>query len=143
MRFKFRMYTDENDLFLRDYLIPERFTVGDFQRFLLRDLDYHPDRPAYFAPADEEWIWGKALPADTPLAERNYERLVYCFDPDEERFFYLELTGSEQGEGGAEVLFANGGPPDQAGFTGGGRSIFDEAMNDFDDFEGDDDYYDE
>ncbi len=140
------MYTDEDDLFLRDYLVPESWSLAQFHQFIARDLDYLPDLPAFFAPADEEWIWGNPLPEATRLETlAGQSNLVFCFEPADERFMYLEKTGVVPGESAPEIVYSNGEAPDQRDIDAGGRgsSIFDEAMNDFGDFDGDDAYGDD
>lgn len=78
------------------------------------------------------------------------DRLIYLFDLFAERAYYLELTGAYEAEAGASYpreIYAVADVPDQydptmvSGDDDG--SIFDDAMGDFSDFEGDDAYDDE
>lgn len=150
MQLQFRMYTDEDDLFLRDFRVPGKWTLLEFHQFLTDELHYTPDPTASIFPADDTWEWGEeiTLSDENPealtrigLLAHDNTRLIYRFDRENDRFMYLEMTGMEAGDGQAEVIFANGEAPRQ--FDTGEGSMFDEAMNEFDDFEGDDDYDDE
>ncbi len=150
MLLQFRMYTDEDDLFLRDFRVPGKWTLLEFHQFLCDELHYTPDPTASFFPADDEWEWGEEISLEENSLEamtrigllaHDHTHLIYQFDRDNDRFMYLEVTGMDAGDGGAEVIFSNGEAPRQ--FVSGEGSAFDEAMDEFDDFEGDDDYDDE
>lgn len=150
MLLQFRMYTDEDDLFLRDFRVPGKWTLLEFHQFLTDELRYRPDPTASFFRTDDAWEWGEeiALDENNPDAQTRIgllthgnARLIYRFDRENDRFMYLEMKGMDAGDGEAEVIFANGDAPRQ--FGSGGGSIFGEAMNEFDDFDGDDDYDDQ
>ena len=77
------------------------------------------------------------------------DRLIYLFDMFGDRAYFLELTGAYEarpGESYPREIYAREEVPDQyrAGVVQSGEgSIFDEVMDDFRDFEGDDNYDDE
>ena len=54
MIFRFRMLSDENDNFVRDYEVPYDMTLLDFHRFLLESLEYEECMTSFFT-ADERW----------------------------------------------------------------------------------------
>ena len=135
MIFRFRMLSDENDNFVRDYEVPYDMTLLDFHRFLLESLEYEECMTSFFT-ADERWeklgeFTLMDMGEDSPGAPRPMEsvtlgqiihnlrdRLIYLFDMFGDRY---RAGVVQSGEG----------------------SIFDEVMDDFRDFEGDDNYDDE
>ena len=58
MIFRFRMLSDENDNFVRDYEVPYDMTLLDFHRFLLESLEYEECMTSFFT-------------ADVPLPPRK------------------------------------------------------------------------
>ena len=54
MIFRFRMLSDENDNFVRDYEVPYDMTLLDFHRFLLEALEYEECMTSFFT-ANERW----------------------------------------------------------------------------------------
>ena len=165
MILQFRMLSDENDNFVRDYEVMYDMTLYDFHRFILASLDYE-DCMASFFTADDRWEriheftamdMGGGEDAPTPMSEvlltqvlrNNRDRLVYQFDMFTQRAYYLELTGAKEAEKGFEyprVAFENAPAPDQFDPDAVGSdegSIFDEMMGEFNDFDGDDSYDDE
>ena len=52
MIFKFRMLSDENDNFLREYEVPYDMTLLELHRFICRDLKYDPDNMVSFFLSD-------------------------------------------------------------------------------------------
>ena len=54
MVFRFRMLSDENDRFVRDYEIMYDATLLDFHEFLLEALEYEPCMASFFT-ADNRW----------------------------------------------------------------------------------------
>lgn len=92
------------------------------------------------------------------IVREKFGRLIYVFDIFAERQFFIELIESKFAEEGVEyprIAAAAGDPPaqqraedDAPGHSAGiawadDRSIFDEAMDEFGTFEGDDSYDDE
>lgn len=86
------------------------------------------------------------------IIHERFDRLLYVFDLFTERRFFIELLEAKFAEEGVEyprTTASVGEPPlqyDAAGAAGAGiedRSMFDEAMDEFGAFEGDDTYDDE
>ena len=145
MVFRFRMLSDENDNFVRDYEVPYDMTLLDFHNFILRSLEYEECMASFFT-ADERWEklreftlmdmddGSEGAPAAMEsvtlgqIIHNNRDRLIYLFDMFGDRAYFLELTGAYETSKTA---------------TAGEGSIFDEVMGEFNDFEGDDNYDDE
>lgn len=169
MVFRFRMLSDENDHFVRDYEVLYDMTLQDFHSFILQTLEYEECMASFFT-ADARWNklreftlmdMGEAgedapLPmADVRLGQilhNNRDRLIYLFDMFGDRAYYLELTGAYEAEPDANYpreIFARAEAPDQYDPSKNHAdeedegSIFDEMMGDFKEFEGDDNYDDE
>lgn len=167
MVFRFRMLSDENDNFVRDYEVLYDMTLLEFHNFLLEALEYEPCMASFFT-ADNRWEKLREFTLmdmgeggeEEPEAMENVrlgqiihqlrDRLIYLFDLFAERAYYLELTGAYEAEAGASYpreIYAVADVPDQydptmvSGDDDG--SIFDDAMGDFSDFEGNDAYDDE
>ncbi len=166
MILKFRMLSDENDNFVRDYELPHEMTLAELHAFIIGSLAYD-DCMASFFTADDRWERGreftlmdmgeegedapmpmdKVTLAELVVAECN--RLIYQFDMFGDRAYYLELVDSAQPQQGLEyprVAFENAPAPDQYdpdAVNSDEGSIFDEMMGDFGDFDGDDSYDDE
>lgn len=162
MIFKFRMLTDENDRFLREYEIPYDATLLDFHRFICRDLKYSDNEMASFFLSDERWqklqeftltdMGEEGVTAPIPMENavlreiirQKNERLLYVFDLFEDRAFFLQLCDSKKQEPDTEypqAVNSEGEAPDQFNMDmlPGERSVFEEAMDDFSGFEGSDD----
>lgn len=167
---KFRMLSDENDNFLRDYEVPSNMTLLDLHNYICRSLEYDANNITSFFTSNK--LWEKlqeftlmdmgAEPYDDPeqnaallmedvtLADamEHSNRLIYHFDMIGDRALYLELLESyeEEGEDSRPRLTkTEESAPDQfiaADSLGDRESIFDEVMSDFDDFEGDEEYDD-
>ena len=152
MLLQFRMLSDEDDNFLRDYLLPPSMTLADLHAFISDDLKYEKENMASFFLSDKEWnrlaeytymdMGIEDNDPNTPkpmtnltLAEAilgNYNRLIYQFDVMGDRALYLELIDAQRDkDGDPQVMLANGEAPDQfdpeASPTN--RSIFDEIMS--------------
>ena len=54
MVFKFRMLSDENDRFVRDYEVMYDMSLADFEGFIREDLEYDPAMTSFFT-ADDRW----------------------------------------------------------------------------------------
>ena len=166
MLLQFRMLSDEDDNFLRDYLLPPSMTLADLHAFISDDLKYEKENMASFFLSDKDWnrlaeytymdMGMEDNDPNTPkpmtnltLAEAilgNYNRLIYQFDVMGDRALYLELIDAQRDkDGDPQVMLANGEAPDQfdpeASPTN--RSIFDEIMSDFEGFECDENYTDD
>ncbi len=166
MIFHFRMLCDEDDYFLREYEVPYDMTLSDFREFIDRDVHYRSDSVTSFFTADSQWnkleeftsvdmdmgeteAEGPRVMSDTLLSQilhNNRDRLIYCFDLFGDRAFYLELTGAKKTEAGVEyprtVATQNDAPDQDHPENAEGHSMFDEAMDEFSDFNGTDTYND-
>lgn len=167
MIFRFRMLSDENDHFVRDYEVMYDMSLFDFHRFILASLEYE-DCMASFFTADERWEKQREFTLvdmgdgsdEGPqpmegvtlgqLIHNSRERLIYLFDMFGDRAYFLQLTGSYQAEPGAvypREIFAQADAPDQydpsKNAVADEGSAFDEMMGDFNGFDGDEGYDDE
>lgn len=164
MVFKFRMLSDENDRFVRDYEALYDTTLLAFHEFLRDSLGYEEGMVSFFT-ADERWQKREEFTlmdmndgsehAPRAMAEvtlgqilhRNRDRLIYQFDLFGDRAYYLELTGTAEAAGGVgypREVYAEGAVPDQYDPTALEQegSIFEEMMSDFKEFEGEEGYDD-
>ena len=163
---KFRMLTDENDHFVRDFDIPADITLLEMHNFITRALGYDECMASFFT-ADDRWErlreftlmdMGEAgddapLPMDGVLVgqviRRIHDRLIWLFDMFANRAYYLEVMDAAEPEAGRQypcVTFEHAEAPDQYDpemSDDDTRSIFEEMMGDYSDFEGDDSYDDE
>lgn len=167
MIYQFRALSDENDRFARDYQLMYDATLRDFHNFICADLGFDPESMASFFLSDRGWEklreftlfdMGGDFGDEAPLTmdgvtlheviEDNGDRLIYTFDIFGDRSLYMEMTGVYKSEDGAaypRTILSEGDAPDQfdADAATGADSIFDEAMDEFGGFEGDDSYQDE
>lgn len=166
---RFRMLSDEDDNFIREYSIPYETTLLDLHNFICKDLGFDNQSITSFFISDREWnklaeftsidmdiyeeAGGETPPnmVDIPLPtviRRNHDRLIYLFDTLGERALYLELISSaDGGDNSPKVLLSEGPAPEQFSIEGASpaksSSIYDEIMSDFNEFEGDDTYDDD
>lgn len=174
MIFKFRMLSDESAAFVRDYEVPYDMNLADFHTYVRESVGYAPAAMASIFLSDAEWGKGREftsedlgfetdaetendLPTPVPMERvslgqiihERFGRLIYVFDPFNERRFYIELLEAKCAEEGIEyprTVAEAGEPPlqyDAAAGEADERSMFDEAMDEFGAFEGDDTYDDE
>lgn len=168
MIFQFRALSDENDRFLRDYQLMYNATLKDFHDFICGDLSFDGESMASFFIADREWekqqeftLMDMAPDESMPDAPRPMDRvridevigdtgdrLIYTFDAFGDRSLFMEMVGVYKAEEGTEyphTVLAEGAAPRQfdAGALAGEDSLFDEAMDEFCGFEGDDSYQDD
>ena len=168
MVFRFRMLSDENDNFVRDYEAMYDMTLLDFHDFILQSLEYEPCMASFFT-ADDRWEKQREFTSvemddgsgDAPAAMESVtlgqvihnrrDRLIYLFDMFGDRAYFLELTGTFEAEKGASYpreIYAQAAAPDQydpskTHAEDDDGSIFGEVRSEFSDFEGDDNYDDE
>lgn len=169
MILKFRMLSDENDNFVRDFEVDPMMKLSEFHSFITTSIGYDECMASFFT-ADEEWqrvreftlmdmgdtgYDGEDAPmpmGEITLAEiivSNYKRLIYQFDLIANRAFYIELVASSEPNLALEyprVAFENAPVPDQYdpdAVDSNAGSIFDEMMGDYGEFDGDSDYDDE
>ncbi|MEE1099840.1 MAG: hypothetical protein UHY58_07950 [Alistipes sp.] len=165
--FKFRMLSDENDHFVRDYDVLSDMTLYEFHEFIRNSLEYE-DNVVSFFQADDRWeklreftLMDMGLDGgddNSPVAMTDVtlqqimrhigDRLIYQFDLFGNRAYYLELIEVERADPEFHYpreSFAHGATPDQyeAGLIEDEGSIFDEMMGSYSDFEGDDSMDDE
>lgn len=167
MIFKLRMLCDEDDNFVRDYEVPYTFSLLDFHNFICEDLDYDSENMSSFFLSDKRWeklqeftlmdmgddsMENSPIPMEKAtlgqLLHNINDRLIYVFDSFEDRSMFLELTGAEKENKDFDyprILFSHGDAPDQfdASASTSNKSIFEEAMDDYSDFDGDDTFEDE
>ncbi len=168
--FRFRMLSDENDNFVRDYEVRYDMTLLEFHNFLLEVLEYDPCMASFFT-ADRMWEKQReftlmdmgdsetGLPTEKmenvclgQIIHNQRDRLIYLFDMLGDRAYYLELTGAykeEPGNSYPREIFARAEVPDQYDPSKNvteeseEQSAFEEMMSDFNEFEDDDNYDDE
>lgn len=169
MIFKFRMLSDENDNFIRDYEVPYDATLLDFHKYICKNLGYDPDNMASFFLSDSQWekvreftlfeVDDDEIDAETApvpmdsvaigqVIHKNHDRLIYVFDIFGDRALFLELmatTPIDKSIKYPRTTLAEADAPNQfdADMSESGGSIFDDAMSDFNNFDGDDSYDDE
>ncbi len=166
--YRFRMLSDENDHFVRDYEVPATLTLLEFHDFIIEALEYEPCISSFFT-ADAQWerleeftTVDMGFNPEQELSEAKaprpmesiklcevlhymHDRLIYNFDLFGARAFYLELIEAVEtphAERYPRESFAHATAPDQydADATNNDGSIFDEMMDDFDSFDGEEIY---
>lgn len=165
--YRFRMLSDENDNFVRDFEVPAESSLLDMHDFIIEMLGYDPCITSFYA-ADEQWqplneytsmdmgLAADATMPSTPMAEARvcdvmhnlHDRLIYLFDNINQRAYYLELVEAKKPQDGMtypRLQFEHSPAPDQYDPEANEQSdsIFDEMMGEYNDFEGDDNYDDE
>lgn len=170
MVFHFRMLSDENDNFVRDYQVLYDMSLLDFHRFICQDLGFDDENMCSFYLSDSQWdklqeytlmdmgLSPEETPEGMPIAmdsvllgqvvQNKNERLIYLFDVLGDRALYLELMQSMEASESATyplVSLSESAAPGQfePNEDDDNGSIFDDVMSEFDDFSGDDQYDDE
>lgn len=107
--YRFRVLSDENDEFYRDFELTSEHTLFDFHKAIQKELNFDPSQMASFFTCDEEWeklqefilfeieddtesntiVMDVALLTEFIKAER--QRLIYVFDQIEDRQLFVEL----------------------------------------------------
>ena len=161
------MLSDENDNFVRDFEVSHEMNLRQLHDFIISSIGYD-DCMASFYTADAHWspiqefsqmdlgdeqFEGAPIAMDkVTLAElvvSEYNRLIYQFDMLTDRAFYLEVVSATQPNPQLEyprVSFENARVPDQYdpdAVPADDGSIFEEMMDEFGEFDGDDNYDDE
>ena len=169
MVFRFRMLSDENDNFVRDFEIMASSTLLELHEFIIAMLGYDPCMASFFT-ADDRWertkeftfmdmgmgVGDGGFGTPEPMASARLEnvltllhdRLIYLFDPFNERAYYMELIEAKEPQDGMKyprLQFEHSPAPDQYDpeATEESGSIFEEMMSDYNEFDGDDGYDDE
>ncbi len=162
--YKFRMLSDENDHFVRDYEVGSETTLLELHNFIIESLDYEPCIASFYT-ADNRWerlaeftaenmgledIDDDELEGDIPtkpmegvklsdIMTHLHDRLIYLFDMFGNRAYFLELVDYKEVAKGdfPREVFAHSAAPDQydPSESEEGASIFDEMMGDFSDFD--------
>ena len=167
MILRLRMLSDENDNFVRDFEVSHEMNLLELHNFIIASIGYD-DCMASFYSADDQWqplqefslmdlgdeqfegapiAMEKVSLAELVVSECN--RLIYQFDMIADRAFYLEVVSATQPNPELEyprVSFENARVPDQYdpdAVPADDGSIFDEIMDEFGEFDGDDSYDDE
>ena len=167
MILRLRMLSDENDNFVLDFEVSHEMTLLELHKFIIESIEYD-DCMASFYTADEQWnpmqefslmdlgeesfegapvAMDKVTLAELVVSECN--RLIYQFDMLADRAFYLEVVSVNQPNPELDyprVSFENARVPDQYdpdAVPADDGSIFDEIMDEFGEFDGDDNYDDE
>lgn len=167
MIFKFTVLSDEIEGFIREYEVPDNMDLLGFHDFICNDLEYDTSNFSSFFASNEKWEKGQeytlanmreddegvvALPMEgtllSQILERNNERLIFMFDILAGRSLFMELTGTWEEEEGVRyprVASSEGDPPSQmdAESMMTEDSFFNDAMEEFADFGGEDDFQDE
>lgn len=109
MIYKFRMLSDEDELFLRDFEVDSESTFLTFHKAIQENLGFDPGQLASFFLADEQWNKGMELTLidmqnDTQMAAipmesvkikelitTRKERLLYVYDIFTDRSLFIEL----------------------------------------------------
>lgn len=160
MIYKFRVISNQQQLFLREYEIEGDSTFLEFHRFLQEDLDYDTNLMASFFLADEEWSKGLELTlldmgsdenmgstaitmesaTIAQLIKEKRDRLLYVFDLFTDNSLFMELVSISEKDSDIEypICSASVGEPPLQFFDG--EFNFDE--DDFEEFE-DSDPFDE
>ena len=167
MILRLRMLSDENDNFVRDFEVSHEMNLLELHNFIIASIGYD-DCMASFYSADDQWqplqefslmdlgeeqfegapmAMEKVTLAELVVSECN--RLIYQFDMIADRAFYLEVVSATQPNPELEyprVSFENARVPDQYdpdAVPADDGSIFDEIMDEFGEFDGDESYDDE
>ncbi len=161
--YRFRMVSDENDHFVRDYEVPSTLSLFELHEFITQTLDYDL-LITTICKVDNKWELIEEFNCaqmnqmiDNPeqrlremesvalcdVMEYMHDRLIYNFDLMNMRSFFLELVEAKEVEASdlyPRESFAHATPPDQydADLNTDDGSIFDEMMSEFGDFDNDD-----
>lgn len=163
------MLSDENDHFVRDYQVAATLTLLEFHNFIVESLEWEPCISSFFT-ADAMWERKEEFttldmgfePDPSSESEQTaprtmesvtlcdvlhymHDRLIYNFDLFGARALYLELIEAEEVTDPTKYpreSFAHGTAPDQydPDAANNDGSIFDEMMDDFDIFDGEEQF---
>ena len=167
MILKLRMYSDENENFIRDFEVPSSLTLRQLNDFILRSLDFSLCITSFFLLDGElelrEEITlmdmsDESMPSSprqmeavkiSDVIQEGYMNLLLQFDMILQRSFYLKILGKAEERQGIcypVMTFENAPAPDQfdpdkVDPTEG--SIFEEMMDGYSDFDEDNSKNDE
>ncbi len=156
MIYKFRVISDQQQLFLREYEIAGESNFLEFHKFIQHDLDYDANLMASFFLADEEWNKGLELTlldmgsdlstesvsitmesaTIAQLINQKKDRVLYVFDLFTDNSLFMELVSISEPKPGVKYPICSaslGEPPLQ--FFEGEFSLEDEDLDEFDTFD--------
>ncbi|MDD2559214.1 MAG: hypothetical protein PHE04_00905 [Bacteroidales bacterium] len=109
MVYKFRLLSDESDLFCREILIDSEAYFLDLHNSILKSVDYEKNMITSFFMCNEKWekelevtliemdsspevdSWVMSSTRLSEMLDEEGQRLIFVFDNLTERAFYLEL----------------------------------------------------
>ena len=111
MLFKIKLICDEREDFLREIMIDAESTFLDLNKAILESCDYPDDQMTSFFLCDEQWEQGTQITRQDmglgstdediytmettrmdELIEDEGQRLVFVFDPFNDRVFYMDVN---------------------------------------------------
>jgi hypothetical protein len=164
MVFKFRALSGDVENFARDYEISEENTLLDLHQLIQSDLNFDSSQMASFFFVDHEWnkqreftlfeigeeaddIEDAPVPMDVvtikEVVKDKNQRLLYTFDIYNDRSLFLEVLEHKKVDLDISypiVTYSTGDAPCQIEEGGEDSSIYDDVMEDFNDFESYEDY---
>lgn len=164
MVFKFRALSGDVDSFARDYEISEENTLFDLHQLIQSDLNFDSSQMASFFSVDHEWnklreytlfeigeeaddMEDAPVPMDVvtlkEVVKEKNQRLLYTFDIYNDRSLFLEVLEHKKLDPGVKypiITYSVGEPPFQIENASEEDSIYDDVMEDFNDFESYEDY---
>ncbi|MDI3527580.1 MAG: hypothetical protein PWR03_1763 [Tenuifilum sp.] len=120
MIYKFRVLSDEDELFLRDFEVDSESTFLTLHKAIQENLGFDPSQLVSFFLADEHWNKGMeltlidmqndtglaAIPMDKvkikELITKRKERLLYTYDIFADRNLFIELIDIAEAKEGIE-----------------------------------------
>jgi hypothetical protein len=164
MVFKFRALSGEVENFARDYEISDQNTLFELHQLIQSDLAYDASQMASFFLVDHGWnklreftLFDLGEEADdmedAPVAmdvvtlkevvkEKN-QRLLYTFDIFNDRSLFFEVLEHKKAEEGVKypiVTYSMGDAPFQIEIPKNEGSVYDDVMEDFNEFESYEEY---
>lgn len=117
MIFRFTLISDEAEDFIREFKIDADATFYDLHQIILSSCNYQDDQITSFFLCSEDWEKEQEVVLEdmgtsssdedlyvmrntllSELLEEEKQRLIYVFDPLNERVFFMELTEIVFGE---------------------------------------------
>jgi len=110
MVYKFRLLSDESDLFCREIMIDSEAYFLDLHNTILESVDYEKNMITSFFMCDEKWekelevtliemesspeydSWVMGTTRLSEMLDEEGQRLIYVFDNLTERAFYMKLV---------------------------------------------------
>ncbi len=134
MVYKFRLLSDESDLFCREILIDSEAYFLELHNSILESVDYEKNMITSFFISNEKWekelevtliemesspevdSWVMNSTRLSEMLDEEGQRLIYVFDNLTERAFYIELIEilPTKRLGKPECVFSKGKAPQQS-----------------------------